>query len=67
QSRQQLIDSGRDNIVGMARIAIARDLEPTGYDIDFEKISMGFVKGLSDPRHDIKPGLLSRLKDRLRG
>lgn len=67
QSRQLLIDSGRDNITGLSRIAIARDLEPTGYDIDFEKISMGFIRGLSEHRPEIKPSILSRLKERLRG
>ena len=67
QSRQLLIDSGRDNIIGIPRVAIARDLEPTGYDIDFEKISLGFIKGLGDQRPEIKSGLLSRLKERLRG
>ena len=61
QSRRQLAQSGRDQLAN-ARIAIARDLEPTGYDIDYEKISATFL-GVREPPP--KGGLLTTLKQRL--
>ncbi len=67
QSRELLIGSGRDNVVEIPRIAIARDLEPTGYDIDFEKITQGFLMEATETlSRSVRPGLLARLKERLR-
>lgn len=63
--RQLLMKSGRDNILSTSKIAIARDLEPTGYDVDFAKIS-AFIIG-SAPEREKKPGLLSILRQRLQG
>jgi len=61
QTRRQLIQSGRADAAN-AKIAIARDLEPTGYDIDYEKISATFLGVRELPP---KQGLLATLKQRL--
>ena len=47
---ERLMDSGRDNVMNVDKIAIARDLEPTGYDIDLANISSLFLSaaGLDD-------------------
>lgn len=65
QGRRLLMKSGRDNVSGVNKIAIARDLEPTGYDIDFTKISSSI---LGAPQEEAKKGgLLASLKQRLQG
>ncbi|MFA5494505.1 MAG: HD domain-containing phosphohydrolase [Porticoccaceae bacterium] len=64
QSRRQLLQSGRDNVASVAKIAIARDLEPTGYDIDFAKLSATLLGAREE---QVKSGLLATLKQRLRG
>lgn len=64
QSRRQLLQSGRDNVASVTKIAIARDLEPTGYDIDFAKLSATLLGAREE---QVKAGLLATLKQRLRG
>lgn len=49
QTRAALAASGRDHIDGIDRIAIARDLEPVGYDVDLDNVSTLFMV-------DDKPG-----------
>lgn len=65
QGRRLLMKSGRDNVSGVNKIAIARDLEPTGYDIDFSKISSSLLGATEEAAE--KGGLLASLKRRLQG
>jgi HD-GYP domain-containing protein (c-di-GMP phosphodiesterase class II) len=42
-SRKILLESGRDNIMNVTKLAIARDLEPSAYDVDYDLISAAFL------------------------
>lgn len=59
--REQLAASGR-SAAPDERVAIARDLEPTGYDIDVRAISALFMQAEEERR----AGLLARLRERFR-
>lgn len=43
QARKTLLESGRDSVMNLSKLAIARDLEPSTYDVDFEMISEAFL------------------------
>jgi len=43
EARQKLLDSGRDDILNVPKLAIARDLEPTNYDVDLNAISESYM------------------------
>lgn len=47
-SRQALINSGRKKAKSVAKLAIARDLEPSGYDVDLSSVSSVFMKNSSE-------------------
>lgn len=66
EARQQLVESGRDNVMNVDKIAIARDLEPTGYDVDLVNISTLFLKKsvAENASADELPGLFGSLKQR---
>lgn len=64
-TRRILMEIGRQNIGELDRIAIARDLEPTGYDVDMAAVAALFMS-TSVVRGD-EGGLLSRLRKRLTG
>lgn len=57
-----LVASGRDCLASGERIAIARDLEPTGYDIDVKAISVLFMQAEAER----KASLFAQLRERLR-
>jgi len=61
-ARDLLVASGRDCLASGERIAIARDLEPTGYDIDVKAISVLFMQA----EVERKAGLFTQLRERLR-
>ncbi len=67
ESRNLLVRSGRDNISTSDRLAIARDLEPTGYDIDMGSISALFLRDVVRQEAVDKPagGFFASLKERL--
>ncbi len=46
-ARKVLMENGCDKVRNVERLAIARDLEPSGYDIDMKKVS-GLVMQVSD-------------------
>ncbi|MEH6468638.1 MAG: HD domain-containing phosphohydrolase [Porticoccus sp.] len=51
-SRKALISSGRTKAKSVAKLAIARDLEPTGYDVDLSSVSSVFMKNNSKVLQD---------------
>jgi HD-GYP domain-containing protein (c-di-GMP phosphodiesterase class II) len=51
-SRKILIDSGRSKAKSVAKLAIARDLEPSGYDVDLSSVSSIFMKNSSNVLRD---------------
>ncbi len=51
-SRKTLIDSGRGKAKSVAKLAIARDLEPSGYDVDLSSVSSVFMKNSSNVLRD---------------
>jgi HD-GYP domain-containing protein (c-di-GMP phosphodiesterase class II) len=51
-SRKTLIDSGRSKAKSVAKLAIARDLEPSGYDVDLSSVSSVFMKNSSNVLRD---------------
>ncbi|MFZ5653677.1 MAG: HD-GYP domain-containing protein [Pseudomonadota bacterium] len=61
-ARELLAARGRTCGTADERIAIARDLEPTGYDIDVRAISALFMQAEEERR----AGLLARLRERFR-
>lgn len=61
-ARDLLVASGRDCLPSGERIAIARDLEPTGYDIDVKAISVLFMQAEAER----KASLFAQLRERLR-
>jgi HD-GYP domain-containing protein (c-di-GMP phosphodiesterase class II) len=52
-ARTHLIENGRDHAGGVERVAIARDLEPTGYDIDVSAISGLFMQAEQERRSSL--------------
>lgn len=52
-SRKALISSGRTKAKSVAKLAIARDLEPTGYDVDLSSVSSVFMKNNSKVLQDV--------------
>lgn len=62
-ARELLVAGGRDGSLGTERIAIARDLEPTGYDIDVKAISTLFMQAEAER----KASFFEQLRDRFRG
>lgn len=64
-ARQALIESGRTGAASVPKLAIARDLEPTSYDIDFERVSASYLHQVMDAPG--RPGFFSGLKQRLFG
>lgn len=66
ESRQILLATGRDNIMNVAKLAIARDLEPDTYDVDYQTISDGFLHRVMERASSQEPqGFFSALKNRL--
>ncbi len=61
-ARELLAAAGRGQEVESERIAIARDLEPTGYDIDVKAISSLFMQVEEERR----ASFFAQLRDRLR-
>lgn len=61
-ARDLLVARGRDYLGQGDRIAIARDLEPTGYDIDVKAISVLFMQAEEERR----ASLLAQLRERFR-
>lgn len=61
-ARDVLVARGRDYLAQGDRIAIARDLEPTGYDIDVKAISVLFMQAEEERR----ASLLAQLRERFR-
>ena len=59
-ARRLLVENGRHNADGVERIAIARDLEPTGYDIDVSAISSLFMQAEQERR----TGFIANLRER---
>lgn len=59
-ARRLLVESGRDNANEVERVAIARDLEPTGYDIDVSAISSLFMQAEQERRS----GFIASLRER---
>src|SRR5690606_9708402 len=47
ESRRLLLESGRENIVNVPKLAIARDLEPSAYDVDYDVVSDIFLQSSS--------------------
>jgi len=79
QSRNALVDCGVPKARSVSKLAIARDLEISGYDVDIPAVTSIFMKNtsrildstLSDTHKnengpDGKSGLLSNLRDRFR-
>jgi hypothetical protein len=64
-TRRTLLENGRDNVNELDRVAIARDLEPTGYDIDLAAIAALFMD--QSAVVDAEGGLFSRLRRRFGG
>lgn len=62
-ARELLAAGGPDGGLGGERIAIARDLEPTGYDIDVKAISTLFMQTEAER----KASFFEQLRDRFRG
>ncbi|MBQ0799957.1 MAG: DUF3391 domain-containing protein [Porticoccaceae bacterium] len=62
-TRQVMLERGREQVQELNRISIARDLEPTGYDVDLSTISTVFMKVEIEKK---KAGLLAGLRDRFR-
>ncbi len=66
EARKRLMDSGRDNVMNVDKIAIARDLEPTGYDIDLANISSLFLSAAGlDDTPSASGGILGGIRQRL--
>ena len=67
EARRILLDSGREDIINVPKLAIARDLEPTTYDVDLNAISAAYLNarmGMSDGAESDggkRRGLLSSL------
>lgn len=61
-ARDLLVTSGRACLASGERVAIARDLEPTGYDIDVKAISVLFMQAEAER----KASLFAQLRERLR-
>ena len=59
-ARTQLVENGRTHAGEVDRVAIARDLEPTGYDIDVSAISGLFMQAEQERR----TGFVASLRDR---
>ena len=62
ESRRILLAAGRLKSASADRIAIARDLEPTGYDVDFNKISQAMLE--QQVGDEVESGLFARIKAR---
>jgi hypothetical protein len=66
ESRRLLLESGRDSIVNVAKLAIARDLEPSTYDVDYDVVSEIFLQsGARVEKPSESPGFFAGLKNRL--
>lgn len=64
ESRRILLETGRDNMMNIAKLAIARDLEPDTYDVDFASISEAFLHSAPESRAPVKSGFFAGLKNR---
>ncbi|MGK2914245.1 MAG: HD-GYP domain-containing protein [Porticoccaceae bacterium] len=64
-ARRTLLENGRDQVNELDRVAIARDLEPTGYDIDLAAIAALFMG--QSAVVDGEDGLFCRLRRRFGG
>ena len=70
EARRKLLDSGRDDIINVPKLAIARDLEPTTYDVDLKAISDAYLSAMPSGAaapvsgKESRPGLLSSLLSR---
>ncbi len=66
EARRKLLASGRDNVMNVPKLAIARDLEPTAYDVDFDAISTAYIHAeMRQPQEAGKSGVFARLRDKL--
>src|SRR5690606_18722398 len=66
EARRKLLASGRDNVMNVPKLAIARDLEPTAYDVDFDAISTAYIHAeMRQPQVAGISGLFARLPDKL--
>jgi HD-GYP domain-containing protein (c-di-GMP phosphodiesterase class II) len=59
-ARRLLVEHGRDHATTLERVAIARDLEPTGYDVDVSAISSLFMQVEQERRS----GFIASLRER---
>lgn len=67
ESRRLLLESGRENIVNVPKLAIARDLEPSAYDVDYDVVSDIFLQSSSGKveKQAGAGGFFANLKSRL--
>ncbi len=63
ETRKAMLEQGRKDVEVVDRISIARDLEPSGYEIDMDTISTVFMNVEVEEK---STGLLSSLRDRFR-
>lgn len=64
ETRRILMDSGRERVMSVARVAIARDLEPTGYDVDLTAISALFIQAEVNKKKSFLAGLKGLVAER---
>jgi len=57
ETRRLLMENGRERVMGVAKVAIARDLEPTGYDVDLTAISSLFIQAEVNKKKSFLAGL----------
>ena len=63
EARRVMLEQGCSSIQSVERLSIARDLEPTGYDVDLGTISSVFMAAEIEKK---KKGLLASLSDHFR-
>ncbi len=78
EARKTMLQGGCDKARSVERLAIARDLEPSGYDIDMKKVSGLVIQWSSEvvesalssnqqePRKEQRAGFFANLRDKLR-
>ena len=65
ESRQILLATGRKNIMEAPKLAVARDLEPDTYDVDYQTISDAFLSTVLETRAQAEgQSFLANLKSR---
>ena len=61
--RRVMLEQGQEKVQQLERVSIARDLDPTGYEVDLSTISTVFMKVEIEKK---KAGLLAGLRDHFR-